>query len=241
MIRRALVLVVLSLIVLFVVADRLTEDATAHALSVRARQSGLLAADPSVRIAGFPFLTQAVRSRFTEIDVTTHGIHRGGLRIDTVVGRFRGVHVGLSAALDGRVRAAAVDDGRGEVDITYADLDALLAKRQLSVTASGPVVRITGTATVAGRRVPVSGSASVTFAAGMLTIRPAAAALRGLTGSLPGATAASVAAAFSVQVAIGELPFGVQPASVTVEPTALRAVGPATGIAVPVPADAAAA
>lgn len=238
MIRRALLLLVLALLVLFVVADRLTEQATAHALSVRARQAGLLAADPHVTIGGFPFLTQAARSRFEQVDVTTHGIRRGGLRIETVVGRFRGVHVGLAAALDGRVGGVAVDAGRGEVEVTYADLDALLVKRRLTVTASGPLVRVAGMATVAGRRVRVSGSATVAFAGGALSLTPVVATLRGPAGPLTAATAATAATSLTVRVTVADLPFGVAPTAVVVGPRSLRATGSAVGPAVPVPADA---
>jgi hypothetical protein len=239
-IRRAVLLVLLALVVLLVVADRLTEQAAARAVSVEARQAGLLAADPTVSIAGFPFLTQALHHRYQQIDVTTHGIHRGGLRLDTVSGRFRGVHAGLGATLDGRLTGVRVDAGSGDVDITDTDLEAFLARRHLMLTVVGTTLQLSGKAPVAGAAVAASGPVTVSVVDAALTIAPVAAQLRGATGAaLAPTTAGTVAAGLTVRVALTALPFGVVPTSVVVEPTQLRLTGSARGPAVAVPADAA--
>ncbi len=239
MIRRALLLIVVALAVLLVVADRLTAQAAAHALSVRARQSGQLASDPTVNIKGFPFLTQAVRGRYTEIDITTHGIHRDGLRLDTVTGRFRGVHVGLAAALDGRVSAVPIDQASGTVDVTYADLDAFLAPRRISVRAVGGVLEVSGMATAAGKRVLVAGPVQVTLTGGVLALIPTAGSLRPAAGLLPAAAGRAAAAALTVRVTLSALPFGLTLRSLAVEPTELTISAAASGLVVPVPDDAA--
>lgn len=238
MIRRAVALVLLALVVLLVIADRLTESATAHALAVRARQTGLLASDPAVVIRGFPFLTQAFRGRYDEIDVTTHGIHRGGLRIDTVIAHFHGVHVGLVAALDGSVAKVPIDRADGEADITYADLDAFLATKKLRLTATATGVQIAGASTVGGTRIPISGPVTVTVAQGVLALTPAAATLRGPAGALPAAAAATVAAAYTVRVPLIDLPFGLRLQTLSLQSTGLRITAAATGLTVPVPSDA---
>ncbi len=239
--RRALVLVVLAVLVLLVVADRLTESAAARALSVEARQTGLLAADPTVTIKGFPFLTQAFHGRYTEIDVTTHGIHRSGLRLDTVSGRFEGVHVGLRAALDGQVGLVRIDRATGAVEVTYADLNAYLAARHLSAapTGDGTAVRLRGLATVAGRRVTVDAPVTLAVSASTLTVTPVAGQLRDPAGPLPAAVATAVGVALTVRITLAELPFGLQLQTVTATPLGLRLTAAARGLTVAVPADAA--
>ncbi|HEX7353908.1 MAG TPA: DUF2993 domain-containing protein [Mycobacteriales bacterium] len=234
-----IVLVVLFLVVLFVVADRLTEAAAARALAVKARETSLLAGDPSVDIHGFPFLTQAIRGRYSRIDVTTHGIHRGGLRLDTVKGTFEGVHLGLSAALNGRVTSVPIDHATGEVDITYPDLNAFLAASHLSVHPDGSDhLTVSGTATLFGAAVTVSGPVAITVIGGSLSLAPPIATLRGPGGVLPEAAARTVAKAFTVQVRLNNLPFGLDLKSVRVGPTDITITASATNIAVPVPADA---
>jgi hypothetical protein len=238
MIKRVLLLIVLFLIVLLVVADRLTEQAAAHALAVKARQTGLLAADPTVTIRGFPFLTQAVRGRYTEIDVETHGIHRGGLRLDTVIGRFRGVHVGLSAALNGRVSSVPIDHATGEVDVIYADLDAFLAARHITVRPDGTNLVVSGSASVLGVTVTVSGPVTVRVSDGSLSLVPDISGLRGPKGLLPTAVARTVSSRFTTQVTLNDLPFGLALQSVTVGPAHLTITASAQNLTVPVPPDA---
>ncbi len=238
---RLLVLFVLAVLVLLTVADRLTESAASHAVAVKARQAGLLAADPSVTIAGFPFLTQAFRSRYTEIDVTTHGIHRSGLRLETVTGRFHGVHVGLGAMLDGTIADARVDTATGEVVVAYADLDAFLRSRHLTVVEVGTTaaLRITGRAKVGKATVPVTGPVTVTAKAGVLTLTPSAAGLRATGARLTATQAAALATALTVSVRLANLPFGVRVAAATAGTDGIDLTGSAVGLAVPVPTDAA--
>lgn len=239
MIRRVVVLLVLFLVVLFVVADRLTEAAAAKALAVKARETGLLAGDPKVEIHGFPFLTQAIRGRYSRIDVTTHGIHRDGLRLDTVKGRFEGVHVGLAAALHGHVTSVPIDHATGEVDVTYPDLNAFLAAFHLSVRPDGPThLTISGAATVLGASVAVSGPVAVSVSGGALTLSPPVASLRGPQGLLPPSVARTVATALTAHVTLNDLPFGLRLQTVRVGPTDITITGSARSIAVSVPADA---
>jgi len=239
MIRRVVVLLVLFLLVLFVVADRLTEAAAAKALAVKARETGLLSSDPNVEIHGFPFLTQAIRGRYTRIDVTTHGIHRGGLRLDTVTGTFEGVHVGLSAALNGRVMSVPIDHATGRVVVSFVDLDAYLASSHLSVRPDGTNhLTITGTAAVLGASVAVSGPVALAVANGSLTLTPPVDSLRGPAGILPASVARTVATKLTVQVKLNDLPFGLRLQQVQVGPENLTITASAQNIAVPVPADA---
>lgn len=240
MIRRVLVLVLLFLVVVFVVADRLTEAAAAKALAVKARQTSLLAGDPKVDIHGFPFLTQAIRGRYSRIDVTTHGIHRGGLRLETVKGTFEGVHVGLSALLDGRVTSVPIDHATGEVDITYPDLNASLAGSHLRVRSDGPDrLTVTGTAKVDNAAVSVTGPVSLSVSGGTLIVSPPPSTLRGPQGPLPASVAGPAATALTVRVTLDHLPFGLHLEKVRSDAAGVTITAEAENIAVPVPADAA--
>jgi len=238
MIRRRLLLLVATLVVIAVVGDRLAVSAAQQAVSVRARQAALLASDPSVSIRGFPFLTQALGGRYQQIDVTTHGIRRGGVRLDTVSARFFGVHVSLSAALAGRVASVPIDRSEGSLLVTYADLNASLAKRRVSLSQVGGKLRVSGDPRVSGQRVSVTGDATVSVSAGVLSVTPVANSLHVASIAFPGPVAQLIAGLLTVSVNTGALPFGLRLTGVQVEPAGLIVSAVATGLVIPVPADA---
>jgi hypothetical protein len=226
------------LVVIAVVADRLAVSAAQQAVSVRAKQAALLASDPSVSIRGFPFLTQALAGRYREIDITTHGIRRGGVRLDTVSARFFGVHVSLSAALAGKVASVPIDRGEGSVLVTYADLNTSLTKRRVSLSQNAGTLHVAGDPVVAGKRVEVAGDATVSSTGGVLSVVPVASSLRVAGAKLPAPVAKVVAGLLTITVNTPSLPFGLQLTGVQVEPTGLLAGAVAKGLVIPVPADA---
>lgn len=238
MIRRFVIVMLAGLVVVAVVLDRLAAQAAQQAVAVKARQAALLAADPDVHIRGFPFLTQAARGRYTEIDVTTHGIHRGGVRLDTVAARFFGVHVSLSDALAGKVASVPIDRTEGSVLVSYADLNAALAARHVTVSQVGGAVRVSGELPVAGKRVTVAGEATAGVADGRIVISALPSSLQVAGQQVPPALAQTLVPPLSVQVSTGTLPFGLQLRSVQVGDAGITATAIAQGLLVPVPADA---
>lgn len=238
MIRRASLLVLVALIVLAVVGDRLAEQAAAHAVGIKARQAALLNSVPTVSFHGFPFLTQAIGGRYRQIDVTTHDLHRGGLRLDTVTAQFHGVHVGLADALQGRVSEVPIDSGDGQVLITYADLNAYLAPHRLTVGDQQGGLRLSGPVSVPGLRAQVSGVLAIAVSGSTLVVGPDPGTLRGPSGLLAVPIATAAGPLLTIRIDTGVLPFGLTLRTAQARPDGVLVGARASGLVVPVPADA---
>jgi len=71
---RKLIIAVLVIVALAVAADFGAAAAAEYTVAKQMRQQLHLAGDPSVRINGFPFLTQAVTGHYTAIDIEASGV-----------------------------------------------------------------------------------------------------------------------------------------------------------------------
>jgi hypothetical protein len=211
--------VVLVLAVVAVVLDRLAVSRAENELAVRAQRSERLPERPAVSIRGFPFLTQAVRGRYSQIDVTVRGLERDGLRIEEVRARLLDVEVELADVLDGAVRQVPVARAAGSGRIGYADLNRFLGGRFLQVAPDGTNLRITGSVRVAGRRLSASAAVELAVTGQQITLRPRA--VDGATGRLPGPLRRTVEEALTVRLPVRGLPFGVSLQSAQVRPDGL--------------------
>ncbi len=238
MIRRVLAVVVVALVLCAVVGDRLAASAAQRAVAIKARDAALLRTNPRVKITGFPFLTQAARGKYDKITVTTHDIHRGGLRLDTVAATFYGVHVGLGSALAGKVRSVPIDRSTGHLLVTATDLNAFLAARKVSVNIVGTSLSVSAQPLLGGRRVAVNGNYTVTVSGRDLVFTPVPGSLQSGGVPLPAGSVAAASSALSLRVDTGVLPFGLTLRQVTLTDDGLDVSATATGLVVSVPADA---
>ncbi|WP_255355692.1 DUF2993 domain-containing protein, partial [Frankia sp. CpI1-P] len=154
---RLLAIVLVALVVLFVVGDRVGVVIAKGQMRKQVEASvaeNLKPGDPvpkvtSVSIGGFPFLTQVLFGKFTDIGVGIDGIPTPGPKISSVKAHLKGVHVPLGDALTDNVGKVPVDDVRATVGITYADLNAFLAKQavnfQVKPVDGGKKVELSGT------------------------------------------------------------------------------------------------
>jgi hypothetical protein len=122
-----LLLVVLVVVGLLVGADRVAAGIAGGQAASRLQTSQGLAATPSVRFAGFPFLTQAVSGTYSDIVVDIDGLTRDGLRLQHIRAHLQGVHAPLSRLRNGTLASLPVNHAAATVTLTYADLDAYLA------------------------------------------------------------------------------------------------------------------
>lgn len=237
--RRVLVaLVVLAgLVVLLVIADRVAERVAARATAEQLRTSQHLAADPDVRFTGFPFLTQALRGRLDEVDLTASDVATPVVPLARLQTRLHGVRAGLGAALAGRLQSVPVDSADASASVRYADLNPLVATR-LSGTAVGSSLRdpvladrngqlaVTAQAAVLGASVPVEVDCDVTVDDTGIAVVPRRARLP-LLGDQALPLAVSTQAA--VRVPTQGLPFGFHVRGVTVGPDELEVSGDSAG------------
>lgn len=120
---RKLIIVVLVVVTLAVAADFAAAAAAEHTVATQLRQQLGLSSDPSVRINGFPFLTQALAGRYSSIDVRASGLSVDSLHDLDVEATLHDVDAPplsqLSAGNPQPVRAAQVD---GRVRVKDSDL-----------------------------------------------------------------------------------------------------------------------
>ena len=133
---RGLLITLLFLIVLLVAADRVALLVAEHVVATQLQSTGTLSARPSVSIRGIPFLTQAVAGRYDDVEVTASNVTSGRERLSSFQASLRGLHLPLSQALSGSVARVPVDLITSRVVLSYAELQARLANRDLTLSAA---------------------------------------------------------------------------------------------------------
>jgi hypothetical protein len=159
----AAVLVLLGVVLgVLVVVDRvgvgIAEDRVAEQLADR----GQLAGTPDVEITGFPFLTQAVSGRYSDVRIHLTAEELGqpaGTRADV---SLQGVHVPLSDALSGSVQQIPVDRVDGTATLSYSLLADQLGG-DTALTQDGDGIRLTKSVEVLGFEFPVTAAGTVTL------------------------------------------------------------------------------
>lgn len=207
------------LILLFVIVDRIAVSVAESEMAKQLRTSvtqGLACGTtpPTVRnisIGGFPFLTQILFGKFTNIGVTVENVPTPGPRIAWVHANLKGVHVPLHQILTNSVGAVRVDKVQATVRVRYDDLNTFLAGQpgdvRVNPTDGGRRLEITGTADV-----PILGPQQVggvtTFEIhdNQLTLVPTEITLRGaLNLSIPLGGLGQLLP--SIALPVGQLPF----------------------------------
>lgn len=157
---RALARVVAVLTVLAVlafVADRVALQLSEEAVAARVQTSAGLVEPPGVEIRGVPFLTQALRGRYSDVVVRADRASAGTLPVERFVAELRGVQLPLSDVLQDRARPVPVDTLTARAVLPYAAITAAVADRGLSVAPAGEgLVRVTGTFRLLGDDVEVA-------------------------------------------------------------------------------------
>lgn len=202
---KKLLVTLLVLVALLVGADRIAAYVAAQQVAGKIRTSAMLAADPKVKIAGFPFLTQAFAGRYDRIDVTADDVDRGGVRLTHFMTSLYGVQLPLSDALGGRVQSIPVDRLTGQAVVGYVDLKS--SGRMLVFTPDGDRVKVTGSISVLGQDISASASSTVSLDGNDLVLTPQSVSAAGQSSNLIGD---AIKGAFRVRVPLGRLPYGLK-------------------------------
>lgn len=105
-----------------VAADRIGVRVAQNLVAERLQQSQNLSAKPAVKIEGVPFLTQAVRGRYSDVRIAADGLVLSGqgreVRISHFAARLRDVTVARN------FQSAKASSATGAALIDYADLSA---------------------------------------------------------------------------------------------------------------------
>ncbi len=213
-------------LVLLLVLDRVGAAVAEAALARQLQRTQHLAEQPSVTIRGFPFLTQALRGRYTQIDLTAQNLQRQGVHVSTATVHLFGVLVNTGDVLGGRAGTIRVTRETGTAELSYADLNTLLRHAGgplgalATISAAGPGrIRITGPAGLTLR-------AAVTVSSRGILITPNP----GDLSALPPFLATPVTAALAAPLPLPSLPLGVRLVSGTVDSRGVHLRGTANSV-----------
>lgn len=217
--RRAVIVLLVVLVALIGIgwlADRIAVGATARGIESDISAGGVeLAPDAEVRIEGFPYLTQLMVSRLSEVNLTSSTATIEGLRLEDVSGFAKGVETSTPyTARDAQLTAT----------IPEATIHEALTKSQLAERGLDIDVRIRGSAVVVSTSflsLPVE-AVLRPFAAGRsvaLEVRAVSVAgIRVSADDLPDALREALA---DLRVPLETLPEGLQLSEVRVLPEGL--------------------
>lgn len=217
---RRVIVVVLGLTVVLVGLDFAARAAAQEVVARKVQVAEDLSHRPNVEIAGFPFLLQAARGTYEQMDVQLQEVPAGDqLRLDDVDARLSGVHVPLSVLLGSGPRSVPVDTAQVTGRVSYSTLDAHVtaaipggAAKLRFADGGGNQLRVTVTYLGLGDPLTLTGTAKLAISGGRLTMKVAEDTL----AQVPAPLRPSVAPLLNQSVPLQRLPFGLVPTSVAV-------------------------
>jgi hypothetical protein len=248
---RRLVIALLVLVGLLVAVDFGAAALAESAVSRQMREQLGLADDPSVRINGFPFLTQAISGEYRSVDVSAQRISVGDLRDLEVRAQLRGVTAPLGELLGSGPRTLEVREAEGTVRVGAGDLERLLPgverlrieniddeALERAVEEGGEAslldidpetaARLVGTTTVLGQELEISVIAVLRLAEGQVQIVPRDVRVGDEDAPpLPSTAQRALREMFTLNVDPGSLPLAVTPTTLEAQDGALEISGTA--------------
>jgi hypothetical protein len=222
------------LLALLVGLDRLAVGIVQGQIAAHVQSAEGLASRPTVKVHGFPFLTQVVNGTYTEVEIDVTGLVKDKLRIDHLQLDARGVKVDLGDAVRGAVRQVPVREGTVRAGIAFTSIDDAVAAnaRNLArittsaVPGSRSRVRIDGALTLPGGPYRVSGAADVAITDSRLRVTP----LPDVLNLVPLVVRERARALLTTSMTLPALPFGIRIRSATVSSQGVLLVADARGL-----------
>ena len=208
----ALVFLLLLVLGLLVVVDRVGVGIAEDRVAEQVAQRGGLASPPEVDIAGFPFLTQALRGEYRDVRLQLTAEQLGqpaGTHADV---SLRGVHVPLSDVVSGSVQQIPVDRVDGTATLPYALLAQQLGGDTV-LAQDGDGIRVTRQVEVLGLALPLTARGTVRLEGADVVVDVGEVS----TGSLdvPDAVLRQAETLLDLRYPVPALPFGLQLTGVT--------------------------
>jgi len=229
-VRRGVVALVV-LLLLIVVADRLSAEITGRRLASEVRRSEHLAARPKVRIHGFPFWTQVAAGRYGDVSIDSSStIVIRGIKIERAAARLHAVRVDVRDVVSGTVRDLPVGSGSGSAVVPYSSVNLAIRRyggqvgSSVDVGPAGPgEAKLTGALGIAVR-------ITARVSHGELIITPAARDL----AALPSFVSDAIEGALARPIPLPPLPFNITLADGAFEPDGLHLAATANDSRFPV-------
>lgn len=232
---KKLVITALVLAAVLLVADYAAAAAAEHRISQQLQEELDVPDAPTVRIHGFPFLTQAISGHYERIEMSVQGLDVGPLNDVAVEATMRDVHAPLLQVLTGDMSGVRIEHVQGRVRINESDLGQVIGLEDLQIApaAGRAAVRMSATVDVGAKPVKVIVIAQLELVRGAVQISPVDVRLDvepiGVF-ELPETFRKLVMSRFAVRIDPGGLPFTVRPTSITVHPGSIVVAGTASGV-----------
>ncbi len=217
---RKLVVAVVVVLGLLVAADRVGVAVADRVLAREIRSQLALDQTPDVGIRGIPFLTQALRGKYSDVRVTIPDVDSGTVQNIVVDARLQGVRVPLGDVLRRRIDEVLVDRITGDLTVRYEELARASGISDLRIAREGDAVRLTGSVRVLGRQVGASATGRVEVSGNDIVINADRAVVDG--APVPEAALDAAARLLSFRVSPRGLPLSLQITAVNVEDGGLR-------------------
>ena len=226
-------LIVVAIIVGLVLAVVLSDAVIAQLAERKASEyiAAPLGAPATVKLHGTPFLPQALRGRYTEIEVVSPNLQLGDIAGAALQATLYNAYLPLADLLGRRARELPCERVVGHVVLPYRELarlpkvpglDFTFADRHLIASASLPVPGISMLARVSGRaELTVSRS-------GVVWMQVRGVAVAGI--SLPGLVINQLLPALNVPIPLPPLPYGLQLDSLEATAAGIVAAGSAHAV-----------
>lgn len=229
-IRLAVALAVL--VVLVAVADRVSASLAEKAAATYLSKQPEFTKPPTVVIHGVPFLTQAVRGRYNDVEVSSARVQLDSVSATNLDVHLKGMKLSLSDAFGGSIRALPCDSVEGQVTFTYQEIEALSQIPGLSLVDSNGQL-----AAMASLKIPGVGSvmtvqavATIQIVSGTVRLQVSKVAVTGQ--ELPASAVAQLSATLSAPIPIPALPFGIKIDAVTSEPDGVVVHGSGSNVVI---------
>lgn len=213
---RRLLSTVLVLLVLLAVGDRVAAFLAARVLAGQLQAVAGLAQRPEVDVRGVPFLTQAVSGRYEQVEVRAVRVPVGRLTFAELDATVSGARVPLRDLLDRSVTSVPTRTVEGRGLLSYQSLSRSSGDRNLTVTAAGDRVRVTGSVQVLGRTVSAAAVSAVTVDGDDLVVR--AQSFEVGNAAVDAVLSRALGGRLDLRLPIGDLPYGLKLESVAVDP-----------------------
>lgn len=216
---RITLIVLAVLFVILLIVDRVSVRVAQSMVADRIQSELRLARKPSVVAHGYPFLTQALGGRYSDVEVTAEGVETQSIRDFGVVAHLQGLHAPISDLAGGDIQRVPVDRVVGSVTVPYAEVARVSRVSNARITREGDALRVRGQVTFAGQRVNASGLARVEARDGSLVVTVTEGAVEGV--QVPPAALGLIMRGLSFMVPVTSLPFGLSITGVEIRDDAL--------------------
>lgn len=216
--RRTLIALALLAVVLLL-ADRAAAAYAGNALATELQRVGALRERPTVEVAGFPFLTQALGGRYERIEVAADDVPAGEIALSRFEAVLSGARVPLSDALGRDVDQVPVDLVEARVRLAYDVLSQRSGSRRLTVTPAGDRVRVVGSVEVLGRTLSAAAVSTVTVEGDEVVLTASSFEVGGSVASA--ALTRALRDRLDLRVPVRGLPYGLVVERVAVQPDGL--------------------